>query len=73
MIEIRVVEALAHQRRGDLTRALESLEEALSLAEPEGYVRTFLDEGAPMAALLAAAAERGAPRRTSAGFGPPSG
>ncbi len=59
MIEIRVVEALAHQQRGDLTGALASLERALSLAEPEGYVRTFLDEGAPMAALLTAAADRG--------------
>ena len=34
------------------------LEEALSLAETEGYVRAFLDEGAPMAVLLTAAAER---------------
>ena len=59
VIDIRVVEALAHQRRGDLAGALASLEAALGLAEPEGYVRTFLDEGAPMAALLAAAADRG--------------
>ena len=59
VIEIRVVEALAHQSRGDLTSALASLDEALGLAEPEGYVRTFLDEGAPMAALLTAAADRG--------------
>ena len=59
MIDIRVAEALAHQRRGDLPNALASLEAALGLAEPEGYVRTFLDEGAPMADLLAAAADRG--------------
>ena len=58
VIDIRVVEALAHQRRGDLDGALASLEEALRLAEPEGYVRTFLDEGAPMASLLAAVADR---------------
>ena len=56
MIEIRVAQALAHQLRGDLPSALASLEGALSLAEPEGYVRTFVDEGAPMAALLAEAA-----------------
>ena len=36
-----------------------ALERALSLAEPEGYVRTFVDEGAPMAALLRRAASRG--------------
>jgi LuxR family maltose regulon positive regulatory protein len=59
VIDIRVAQALAHQRRGDLTSALESLDAALGLAEPEGYVRTFLDEGAPMATLLTAAADRG--------------
>jgi LuxR family maltose regulon positive regulatory protein len=35
------------------------LERALSLAEPEGYVRTFVDEGMPMAALLRKAAAGG--------------
>ena len=29
-----------------------ALQQALTLAEPEGYVRTFVDEGPPMAALL---------------------
>ena len=32
---------------------------ALTLAEPEGYVRVFVDEGPPMAGLLEAAAKRG--------------
>ena len=59
LIEIRVVQALAHQLRGEQEAALESLEAALGLAEPEGFVRTFVDEGAPMATLLAAAADRG--------------
>jgi LuxR family maltose regulon positive regulatory protein len=59
VIEIRVVEALAHQGRSDMTGALAALEEALRLAEPEGYVRTFVDEGEAMAALLSAAADRG--------------
>ena len=36
--------------------ALAALEEALTLAEPEGYVRIFIDEGPPMASLLTAAA-----------------
>ena len=39
--------------------ALVPLERALTLAEPEGYVRVFVDEGPPMAALLQAAAKRG--------------
>ena len=40
------------QARGDDAEALAALERALALAEPEGYVRVFLDEGPPMAALL---------------------
>ena len=72
VIEIRVLEALAHHRRADTTRALESLDVALRLAEPEGYVRTFLAEGAPMASLLTASVARdGDPsyaRRLLAGF-----
>ena len=56
VIEILVLQALAHQTQGDLPAALGSLERALTLAEPEGYVRVFADEGAPMAILLRAAA-----------------
>ena len=59
VIEILVLLALAHQMDGDIEGALTSLERALVLAEPEGYVRIFVDEGPPMAALLAAAADRG--------------
>ncbi|HET9419912.1 MAG TPA: LuxR C-terminal-related transcriptional regulator [Nocardioides sp.] len=63
LIEIRVVQALAHQLHGDLPAALTALEAALALAESEGYVRTFVDEGPAMLTLLEAAAERGmAPR-----------
>jgi LuxR family maltose regulon positive regulatory protein len=60
-LDVLVAQSLAHQARGDLPAALASLDRALALAEPEGYVRIFLDEGAPMAALLRAAARRGAP------------
>jgi LuxR family maltose regulon positive regulatory protein len=56
VIEILLLQALAHQTRGDLPAALETLEGALTLAEPEGYVRVFADEGPPMAALLRVAA-----------------
>jgi LuxR family maltose regulon positive regulatory protein len=59
VIEILVVQALAHQARGDVPAALAPLERALGLAEGEGYVRTFVDEGAPMAFLLRAAAKQG--------------
>ena len=59
VIEILVLQALAHQARGDIPAALASLQRALTLAEPEGYVRIFVDEGPPMASLLRAAAKQG--------------
>jgi LuxR family maltose regulon positive regulatory protein len=52
VIEILVLQALAYQAEGDITPALMSLERALTLAEPEGYVRIFVEEGKPMADLL---------------------
>ncbi|MEP6759766.1 MAG: LuxR C-terminal-related transcriptional regulator [Sporichthyaceae bacterium] len=52
VIEILVLQALAHQSRGDVAAALAPLHRAVGLAEPEGYVRVFADEGPPMAALL---------------------
>jgi len=58
-IEILVLQAVALQAQGKMDQALISLERALSLAEPEGYVRTFIDEGAPMGELLRRAAVRG--------------
>ncbi|MDQ3910376.1 MAG: LuxR C-terminal-related transcriptional regulator [Actinomycetota bacterium] len=51
-IEILAVEALAFDARGDEARAMAALGRALSLADPESYVRTFVDEGEPMATLL---------------------
>jgi LuxR family maltose regulon positive regulatory protein len=51
-IEILILLALSLQAHGDRPAALIALEEALALAEPEGYVRMFLDEGAPIAELL---------------------
>ena len=62
VIEILVLQALAHQVRRDIPAALACLERALTLAEPEGYVRVFIDEGAPMASLLRAAAKQGTTR-----------
>jgi LuxR family maltose regulon positive regulatory protein len=51
--------------QGDMPAALASLERALTLAEREGYVRVFVDEGPPMAALLAQSAERRAQNDSS--------
>ena len=59
VIEILVLRALAHQALGDIPAALGSLERAVALAEPEGYVRVFADEGPPMTALLKAVAKQG--------------
>src|SRR3989440_6977863 len=58
VIEILVLQALAHQMQGDIPAALAPLSCALRLAEPEGYVRMFVDEGPPVAALLAQSVER---------------
>jgi LuxR family maltose regulon positive regulatory protein len=59
-IEILTLRALAARARGDLSAAVASLERALALAEPEGYVRVFVDEGPRLAALLKAVAKDGA-------------
>jgi LuxR family maltose regulon positive regulatory protein len=60
VIEILMLQALAHQAQGDVPAALASLRRALTLAEPEGYVRIFVDEGPPMASLLSAFMKQGA-------------
>jgi ATP/maltotriose-dependent transcriptional regulator MalT len=59
VIEILVLQALARQAQDDVPAAVASLRRALTLAEPEGYVRIFADEGPPMAALLKVAAKQG--------------
>jgi len=53
VIEIRLLQALAHQMHQEEIQALFALSEAVRLGEPEGYIRSFVDEGASMAALLA--------------------
>lgn len=52
VIEILIVQSLAHQAQGEQPQALASLERALTLAEPEGYVRIFADEGETIRVLL---------------------
>lgn len=51
-IEILILQSLIHQAQDNLPQAKQMVERALVLAEPEGYIRLFLDEGGPMAALL---------------------
>jgi len=58
-IEILIVRALAHQALGEMPESLQDLARALALGEPEGYVRAFVDEGAPMATALRRARTRG--------------
>jgi LuxR family maltose regulon positive regulatory protein len=53
-IAILTLMALTSMAQHDLSHALEMLSEALMLAEPEGYIRTFVDEGAAMHSLLLA-------------------
>ncbi len=53
VIEILLLEALAMREIGDSEQAILALTKCLTLAEPEGYVRVFLDEGQPMQMLLA--------------------
>jgi LuxR family transcriptional regulator, maltose regulon positive regulatory protein len=51
-IQILLLQALAFQAQENLPSALEVLERALALGEPEGYVRIFVDEGEAMRSLL---------------------
>jgi LuxR family maltose regulon positive regulatory protein len=59
VIEILNLQALVLQARRDTDQALTTLEKALTLAEPEGFIRIFVDEGSSMARLLYEAATRG--------------
>jgi LuxR family maltose regulon positive regulatory protein len=52
LIEVLVLQALTEVAAGELTGGLSPLQQALTLAEPEGYVRVFVAEDLPMAALL---------------------
>jgi LuxR family maltose regulon positive regulatory protein len=58
-IEVYVLKAVTLQALGRVEQALIVLDAALAMAEPGGYIRTFVDEGPPMAKLLREAASRG--------------
>jgi len=60
LLEIRMVQALAHHAQGHRAQALQSLAQSWAEApEPDGYVRLFLDEGAHMVELLREAEQLG--------------
>jgi LuxR family maltose regulon positive regulatory protein len=61
LIDVLVVLALARHARGERQVAAAALDRAVSLGEPEGYVRIFLDEGQPMTALLKTVGDAGRP------------
>jgi LuxR family maltose regulon positive regulatory protein len=71
LVEILALQALALWAKNHKERAVEALTRALALAEPEGYVRTFADEGAAMGDLLSetlGARQRGGAGRVSTGY-----
>jgi LuxR family maltose regulon positive regulatory protein len=55
-LKVLVLQTIAYHAHGENNKALQHLGEALRLAEPHGFIRTFVDEGQPMAQLLSKAA-----------------
>jgi LuxR family maltose regulon positive regulatory protein len=66
-IELRALSAVASHQRGNDEVALELVEQALSLAEPEGYLSPFLAVGAPLRELLVRRIRAGTAHRSLAG------
>jgi LuxR family maltose regulon positive regulatory protein len=58
-LKVMVLQAVAHQAHGEKDKAVQLLGDALALAEPGGLIRTFVDEGPPMAELLYETLSRG--------------
>jgi LuxR family maltose regulon positive regulatory protein len=58
-LKAMVLQAVAHHAHGEKDKAAQLLGEALALAKPGGFMRIFVDEGAPMAQLLSEAAAHG--------------
>jgi LuxR family maltose regulon positive regulatory protein len=63
VIEILLLQALAQQAKGDTSQAMSLLHQALTLAEPEGFVRLFVDEGEAVASLLGGMKAEGGRRK----------
>lgn len=58
VMEICLLQALAHQMCHEESQALLALSEAVRLGEPGGYIRSFVEEGLPMAELLSKLREK---------------
>jgi LuxR family maltose regulon positive regulatory protein len=69
VIEILMIKALACRAEGEDDKAVAALARALSLAEPGGYIRIFVDEGVPMARLLRHVASRGVAEKAGVSSG----
>lgn len=59
LVGILILETMAYHQQGDQAGAMNTLEQALTLAEPGGYIRLWVDQGEAMAALLHRAREQG--------------
>ena len=59
LLLVMAVQSVVLFAQGEKDKAVQVLAEALALAEPGGYIRLFVDEGALMAQLLLEAASRG--------------
>jgi len=51
-MKVNILKAMIFQVQGEYERGLNALEKALSFSESEGYIRSYLDQGAPMGDLL---------------------
>ena len=58
-LKVMVVQAVAFHVHGEKDKAVQVLGDALTLGEPGGFTRIFVDEGIPMAQLMSEAASRG--------------
>ncbi len=59
LLNVMVLQAIALHQQGERAESLRRLGEALALAEPDGFIRIFVDKGQPMAQLLTEAAAYG--------------
>ncbi len=58
-LKIMVLQAVAYHANGEKDIAMQTLNDALTMAEPGGFIRIFIDEGIPMVQVLSEAAARG--------------